>query len=100
MTVEQFLLTIKPATTARLTQLYRGKSIPRDTWDTPNGGAYVQTMLLANRVVVVPVKPAVVTAVVVRVDQSPVYRQDGTVAVYLKEGSVATIVRDASSAYY
>lgn len=50
MTAEEYRKQIKPNASGRLTQLYQGKSIPRDVWDSLEVGGYVQSQLLIKRI--------------------------------------------------
>lgn len=50
LTVPQLKDTLKSATTGRLVYLFHDKPVPREAWDSLNGGGYLQTMLLLKRV--------------------------------------------------
>lgn len=78
---------IRATATGRMTQLFKGKSIPRDSWDSLNAGVYTQSMLLVKRIKieVKPVVPKPSFLVEVTAERGEV-RNGKKLVVYLKKG--------------
>ena len=108
MSKEEFLDAIKATTTGRLTQLYYGKAMPRDIWDSINAGGYIQSGLLIKRVdekamQSIKKKPApspLPESVVVNVERTAIYDDHNRVVVYLGNGITANVLRSYDDEWY
>ena len=92
MTTPEYVKTIKPNASGRLTQLFNKFDIPREVWDSNEaGGGYIQSQLLAKRIqakahpekikLLKPKKLIVITAA-----KAAVYVKN-QLAVYVSEGN-------------
>lgn len=58
LTLKEYRDKIRPTATGRLTQLHRGKPIPREVWDSLEVGGYIQSQLLIKKIdLKAPIKP-------------------------------------------
>jgi hypothetical protein len=103
---------IQGATTARLVQLHQGRGVPREIWDSPNYGGYVQVGLFLKRLDssrlapptgaqeaplrqgseegTVPLLPEKSVGVV----QTLLVDKDDKPVVYLNKGTTVTVLKD------
>lgn len=109
--VAEYRKAIAGATTGRLVFLHKGRGMPREVWDTPNQGGYVQSMLLVKgkkggdhgrpkpppKEKVSPPKTSVVEVVVPRAE---VLDDRGNLAVYFASGVRARVLREDENFYF
>jgi hypothetical protein len=98
LAVPAFRLKIAATTQGRLTQLFQGKAVPRDSWDSLNGGGYVQAMALIRGLKDAPQRPAPIQAPktpfdIVTVADTPVYDSQSRAVTQVAPGTTLTVLQ-------
>ena len=105
MGLKDYLKNVKPNASGRLTQLFVNQDIPREVWDsTEGGGGYIQSMLLAKRIQAKaqPEKATPIPAkktMVVCVPQATLWDDKQRPMVYLSQGMVVEILDESNDGY-